>query len=414
MKQGKRLINFRVVKRLGCCMLICSLTVSNMFGSWASSISKTEQEKKKAEQSLDAEKQKMNEIEKDKSAANNKLAEMNTDLSEILNVIQVLETDLKMKEEEIVQAEEDYAAAKASEEKQYTSMKKRIKYIYESGNTQYLDVLMQSKSMADMLNKAEYINQLYEYDKRMLDEYTSTKNQVAELKEELAQDKDDLLAIEEEQERQKADLEVMIAKKKTEVSNFDAQLAEAKSNAAAYAKSVEEQTNKLKALKAEEAKKAAEAAKKAEEARKAAEAAAKAKPKTTTGNKTTSTTGPGVASSTGGTAQGRSIANYALQFVGNPYVYGGTSLTNGADCSGFTQSVFRNFGISIPRTSSEQSRVGQAVDFADIQPGDLVFYAGHVAISIGGGQIVHASTAKTGIKVSPVTYRTILGIRRVY
>lgn len=409
--------NFRFMKRLGCCLLIGSLTMTNITGAWASSVSKTEQEKKKAEQNLEAEKQKVNELEQNKNAATNKLEEMNTDLSDILNVIQVLEMDLESKQKEIEQAEIDYTDAKTSEEHQYLSMKKRIKYIYESGDTQYLDVLMKSKSMADMLNKAEYITQLYDYDKKMLDEYTLTKNQVALLKEELEQDKDDLLAIEEEQERQKEGLEIMIAKKKTEVSNFDTQLATAKTNAAIYAKNVEEQTTKLKKLKEEEARKAAEAAAKAEAARKVAEATAKSNAKSKKGptsTKTTTTTGPGVASSTGGTARGRAIADYGLQFVGNPYVYGGTSLTNGADCSGFTQAVMRNFGISIPRTSSEQSRVGQAVAFEDIQPGDLVFYAGHVAISIGGGQIVHASTAKTGIKTSSVTYRTILGIRRVY
>ncbi|MFR6331532.1 MAG: C40 family peptidase [Eisenbergiella sp.] len=110
--------------------------------------------------------------------------------------------------------------------------------------------------------------------------------------------------------------------------------------------------------------------------------------------------------------KGREIADFAL-LVGNPYVWGGTSLTNGADCSGFVQSVYKNFGISIPRTSAEQSKFGKKVSFEDLQPGDLVFYAGHVVMSIGDGRIVHASSAKEGIKVgNDVTYRTILDIRR--
>ena len=109
----------------------------------------------------------------------------------------------------------------------------------------------------------------------------------------------------------------------------------------------------------------------------------------------------------------RSVANYAMQFIGNPYVYGGTSLTNGADCSGFVQSVYKNFGVSLPRSSSQQRSAGTAVDYADAQPGDIVCYAGHVGIYIGNGQIVHASSPTTGIKVGNATYRSILSVRRI-
>ena len=111
---------------------------------------------------------------------------------------------------------------------------------------------------------------------------------------------------------------------------------------------------------------------------------------------------------------GSSIANFALQFVGNPYVYGGTSLTNGADCSGFVQSVFKNFGISLPRTSGEQGQCGTNVGgIGNARPGDLISYSGHIGIYIGNGQIVHASSAKTGIKVSNASYRPILSVRRI-
>lgn len=119
--------------------------------------------------------------------------------------------------------------------------------------------------------------------------------------------------------------------------------------------------------------------------------------------------------SSGGSAMGRSVADYALQFVGNPYVYGGTSLTNGADCSGFVLSVYANFGVSLPHSSAADRNVGSAVNgLANAQPGDLICYSGHVALYIGNGQIVHASTAKTGIKISNADYRTILSIRRIF
>lgn len=110
---------------------------------------------------------------------------------------------------------------------------------------------------------------------------------------------------------------------------------------------------------------------------------------------------------------GSSVASYACQFVGNPYVWGGTSLTNGADCSGFVMSVYRQFGVSLPHSSSADRSVGRGVSTSDMQPGDIVCYPGHVAIYIGGGKIVHASNARDGIKISNASYRGISAVRRV-
>ncbi len=163
-----------------------------------------------------------------------------------------------------------------------------------------------------------------------------------------------------------------------------------------------------------------------EEAEKAAAEAAKT---TETNKKSTSNASTTTATTTTATASvvvagldngGRSdIANYALQFVGNPYVYGGTSLTNGADCSGFIKSIYANFGYSLPRSSAEQANAGVAVALDALQPGDLLFYAGsgggisHVTMYIGGGQVVHASSTKDGIKISSVNYRTPCSARRI-
>lgn len=166
---------------------------------------------------------------------------------------------------------------------------------------------------------------------------------------------------------------------------------------------------------------AARLAKEAEERKKAqAAAAAKAEKKAQQeANTNTNTSGGAQAGSTysvgEGSEMGVAVAQYALQFVGNPYVYGGTSLTNGADCSGFVMSVYANFGVSLPHSSAADRNQGSKVDgLENAQPGDLICYSGHVALYIGNGQIVHASNKRTGIIVSQADYRKILAIRRIF
>ena len=189
----------------------------------------------------------------------------------------------------------------------------------------------------------------------------------------------------------------------------------------------EEAERQAAARAAEEARKAreAEAARAAAEQEAARKAAEKQEVKksgagSSAGRSSGSSAGSSSGSSAGQSAQtassnGQAVVDYARQFLGNPYVYGGNSLTNGTDCSGFVKGVYAAFGINLPRTSSEQRSVGYAVSLSEIQPGDIVCYSGHVGIYAGNNTLIHASNEKTGITLtSPVTYRSVLAVRRIF
>ena len=205
----------------------------------------------------------------------------------------------------------------------------------------------------------------------------------------------------------KKELDNKIAAAKNKVANFETELANAQKKAKEYQATIAKQ-NTLIAQLEEEERKAAEALAEANKNTASSEDGNKA---AVSSSESSSNSGSGSAS---GSGTGAAIANYALKFVGNPYVFGGTSLTNGADCSGFTMSVHKHFGISIPRSSTAQSYGGKSVSISAVQPGDVIYYGNHVGIYIGSGQIVHASTAKTGIKVSNYMYRTPIRVSRYW
>lgn len=204
----------------------------------------------------------------------------------------------------------------------------------------------------------------------------------------------------------------------------------AESKAEEEARLAREEAERQEAARAaEEARKAreAEAARAAAEQEAARKAAEKQEAKkagsgssAATGSSTGSSAGSGSGSSAGQSTQtassnGQAVVDYARQFLGNPYVYGGNSLTNGTDCSGFVKGVYAAFGINLPRTSAEQRSVGYAVSLSEIQPGDIVCYSGHVGIYAGNNTLIHASNEKTGITLtSPVTYRSVLAVRRIF
>ena len=370
---------------------------------------------------------------------------LDTEMVGLLTDISIIEQAIQDKREEIAQTEEALKEAIQVQDEQYEAMKIRIRYMYEKGDKSYLTLLLESQSIDDALNKADYIEKLYEYDRKLLLEYQATVQRVSELKDTLEEEESELMSSKIELREQQELLDELLAQKKKEYEDYDARLVKAKQEAAVYTAKINQQTNELRALEAkqkekekekeEKLKEEEEARRKAEEERlraeqEANEAASNDSGYTGTSSGSGSSHDSGTSSgnsggsgsygssdapkpSGGGGSKGQQIVDYACQFLGNPYVPGGTSLTNGADCSGFTMSVFRQFGINLPRNSYAQSQVGTAVSYDQARAGDLIYYGGHVGIYMGDGRIVHASTQKTGIKISVATYRPIITIRRV-
>lgn len=427
-------------KRVCCILLSLIMFMEIVVPVRATTISGVKKEQQKTQNNLNSVNQQITAIQSNQAQAQEELDQLSNQLVDILTSIDICQDEIAVKEKEIEQAKKDYEDARKKEEDQYASMKKRIQFMYEQGDSAYLQVLLESQNYADMVNKADYIESLYEYDKQLLAGYVESKNQVAELKGRLEDEEADLEASNYELQQEEAVLQTLVDEQKKTVADFDAQLASAKKKAASYKQQLEDQTAQIKKLEEEAAakkKKEEEARKKQEQERKQQQQANQTQTidtgngaQQTTGDNPAQTTDPGTVDTgndskgtdsmnagagavTGGSGVGQQAANYACNFVGNPYKFGGTSLTNGTDCSGFTQAVYAHFGISLPRDSYSQRSCGTEVSYANAQPGDIICYAGHVALYLGNGQIVHASTERTGITYGYATYRTILSVRRV-
>ena len=363
----------------------------------------------------------VNELSGEQEGINEEIQALSDQISEIMASISLLEEEIEEKKAQIEQAKLDLEEAKRVEREQYEAMKARIKAMYESGETSYIDIFFNSSSMEDMMNKADYVEKIHEYDRRMLTNYQVARQKVEELKENLEIEQSELEAAQEGLQEEMDSVEEARAELEAISADYAVQISKAKQQAEVYKSQIKQRNAQIKQIEEQERKAAEEAArKKAEEERKRKEAEAKkngnnnSSPSDSTSKPTgTATVDKNAILSAKGSAQGKEIAIYGCGFIGNPYVAGGTSLTNGTDCSGFTQSVYKAYGYSIPRNSTAQRSVGREVSYADAEPGDIICYPGHVAIYIGNGKIVHASSAKTGIKISNALYRDILCVRRV-
>ena len=368
------------------------------------------------------------------------ISDLDAEMVALLTDINLIQEAIAEKEEDIANTQVAYDEAVAEKDEQYESMKVRIKFMYEKGDQSYLQLFLGAQSMSDMMNKAHYIEQLYEYDRTLLEQYEATVQQVAQLQDRLEEEKSELVTSKTELEEQQDYVNEVLEQKRQEYENYNAVLAKAKREAAAYTAKIKQETAQIRKLEEEERKRREEEERKRkeeeerrrkqEEERRKAEQEANGEqqddPGTTDDEDTSETedkteksddsktpddTSGKPASS--GSSKGQEIAKFACKYVGYPYVAGGTSLTNGADCSGFVLAVYKNFGYSLPRSSYAQSGAGRGVSYSEAQPGDIIYYGGHVGIYIGNGQIVHASTERTGIKITSATYRSIITVRRI-
>ena len=409
------------IKKYINCILVISLTAASV--SWlspepmvagATTIGEVQENINKHQNQIDEINRQIASFEDEQDLIEEQIADLNAEIVNTMASIDVMEEQIGQKELEIsdkemqigdkkVQIDEteaEYEASVEREEKQRQSMMDCTRMMYENNDVSYLTSILSGKGLSDILNQMDYVERVYEYSMDRLDAFVETKNQVhdlwdrleqekAELEQEksgLEQDKAGLEADREQLNALKSDLNVKLAKKKKESANYDAEIKKAQQQAAAAKKLLQQDQQRLKQFQT-------------------AQNAA---------NMTIATTNyTSIIEGASGSDLGKKIAKYACQFVGNPYVSGGTSLTNGADCSGFTYRIYQDFGYSIPRTSYLQRSAGTEVSYENAQPGDLICYDGHVAMYIGGGMIVHASSAKTGIKVSRAQYRTILSVRRI-
>ncbi len=388
--------------RLVAAGLVAILGISCFQSASASALSKAKNKKSEAQTALDNANADIENIQSQQQELQSQIDALDADLVNIIMNLDILEGELSDKQTELDNVTAQLAQAQEDEQNQYDAMKKRIVYMYENGDDSYIEALVGATDFSDLLNRLEYAQQIYDYDRNLLTQYQETVQQVADLKSQVETEKAELEEVQQSYQEQQASYESMIAEKQSQMSDFDTQLASAQSLAAQYKATVDEQNEIIRQ----------------EQAAAAAAAAQNNNNNTgsnTGGDSTTggSTGGGGLNPSFSTSVSGSDVVSYACQFIGNPYVWGGESLTNGADCSGFIKSVYANFGISLPHSSVALQRAGSEVSYENAQPGDIVCYAGHVAIYMGGGQIVHASSPSTGIKTGSATYRSIISVRRV-
>ena len=339
----------RIFKGFAAVLLSSTLTVSTVFAVFADDVDKLKQQKQQTEQEL---------------------GDLQNQWAYLLQQMDELELKMANKSDEIDAANIKLQEAEKVQASQYEDMKLRIKYMYEDQSVSLAEVFLTSSDMSTMLNKAAYVQEVYNYDRNKLDEMAQTANEIKELKENLENDKKELDEAQTQLTEKQALLYSTIQDTQAKADDVNSQLESAVQKAAEVA-----------------AKKAAEQAAAAAKANQAQQS-----------NNNNATTTP----AKGDSSVASGVVSLAYSLLGVPYVSGGSS-PSGFDCSGFTSYVYKHFGISLPRTSGGQSGVGTAVTKANLQAGDLVIYSGHVAIYVGGGNVIHSPRPGKTVCIVPLS-----------
>lgn len=380
-------------------VLVVSLTIGSSQVVYATS---AQNKKSEAEKNLNDVNKKIDNLENKKEEIEGELDAKNEELVNLMVDVGILEKEIDQNEKQLKQVKKDLKTAQKNEKKQYQAMKKRIKFMYERGDSAVISSLLESKSMADMLNRVEYFNEVYDYDRNLLDNYEKTRKQVEDLKAQVEDEKKELETAKDDLKQQQKQLETAMANLRSQQANADTQIANAKNLASEYQKTITEQNKIIQQQQAAAA------------ASRSSGGSSGGSGGTSKPNSNASVPGGNLNPPKTTNVSGSDVVNYAMQFVGKPYVWGGKDPNTGADCSGFTSYVYAHFGISIPSFSGAQRSCGQEVSYANAQAGDLICYAGHVAIYMGGGKIVHAKGTAYGIVGNDnATYKTIIMVRRL-
>ena len=343
----------------------------------------------------------VDDLKKEKASKQNEVSSLQSQLTTLMGKVNTLESELIQTGEDITKAQSDLVVAQKKEKEQYAAMKKRIKYMYEAGNDSAFETLVTSEDFTDLLSKAEYVQNVHSYDRKQLQEYVETKQQISDLKDSLEKDQKELESKQVEYEKQGDNLNNLITSKSAEVANLDSEIQAA---AEAAAREAAERAAR------EAAEKAAKEAERQQAAASNNNAASTSNRNNTTSNRNNTTSSSSSASvatkpsnsssstiTSGTNANGGSIVSRAYSQLGKPYVWGAYG-PNSFDCSGF---------VSYCLTGS-YSRLGTTLTFmgwtrvSNPQPGDVVTTATHCGIYIGNGQMIHAPHTGDVVKVGPV------------